>query len=333
MKNRYIVITSINDLTAGIRKFADLGNWKVVIVGDRKSPTLDLNPYPNVTFLSVERQAKLGFKIHDVLPYNHYCRKNLGYLFALREGADLIGDTDDDNIPYDEWGDFLDKEQLSPKLVREPQIPNIYNLYTDQFVWPRGYPLRLVNQSQDWVIDDANEEKDKVAIWQGLADIDPDVDAIYRLVLNNEVTFEKNGVYILDRGVYSPFNSQNTIWHSSAYPLLYLPLHVSFRFTDILRSYIAQRGLWETGHKVAFTEATVFQDRNQHNLMVDFVDEVPVYTQIDTLIESLDQLQLSGDLAADLFKMYELLLNLKIVQPEEMRGVETWLEDIQSISN
>lgn len=330
MQNRYIVITSINNLTVGIRKFADLGTWKVIIVGDRKSPTLELNPYPNVTFLSVNHQAKLGFKLHNVLPYNHYCRKNLGYLFALREGAELIGDTDDDNIPYDNWGDFLDNKKLMPKLIQKPKIPNIYSLYTDKFIWPRGYPLRLVNQTQEWLIEEADDTQERVAVWQGLADIDPDVDAIYRLILNNEVTFEKNDLHILDKGVYSPFNSQNTIWHSSAYPLLYLPLHVSFRFTDILRSYVAQRGLWEAGYKVAFTEATVFQDRNQHNLMADFIDEVPVYTQIDTLIESLDQLHLSGDLSANLLKMYEHLLKLRIVQSEEMRGVDAWLEDIQS---
>jgi hypothetical protein len=33
-------------------------------------------------------------------------------------------------------------------------------------------------------------------------------------------------------------------------PLLYLPSHCCFRMTDIWRSFIAQRCLWELGHWV-----------------------------------------------------------------------------------
>ena len=35
------------------------------------------------------------------LPENHYCRKMYGYLHAIHHGAEIIVDTDDDNIPYD----------------------------------------------------------------------------------------------------------------------------------------------------------------------------------------------------------------------------------------
>jgi hypothetical protein len=32
-------------------------------------------------------------------------RRNVGFVFAYNEGADIIATVDDDNIPYDNWGD------------------------------------------------------------------------------------------------------------------------------------------------------------------------------------------------------------------------------------
>ena len=56
----------------------------------------------------------------------------------------------------------------------------------------------------------------------------------------------------LPPGTWCPFNSQTTWWWPEAYPLLYLPSHCSFRMTDIWRSFVAQRCLWELGHGLVF---------------------------------------------------------------------------------
>src|SRR6056297_3221617 len=96
-----IVITTINEKTKAITEFEKFSDWHVVIVGDKKSKPIENNV--NLTYLSVQDQKKLGFSIVDALPFNHYTRKNIGYLYAMREGAEVIYDTDDDNIPYDYW--------------------------------------------------------------------------------------------------------------------------------------------------------------------------------------------------------------------------------------
>ena len=107
------------------------------------------------------------------------------------------------------------------------------------------------------------KEVNKIGIWQGLADLDPDVDAIYRLTSNKEVTFDKGDPIVLGKETWCPFNSQNTLFASPQFfPLLYLPAFVTFRFTDILRGYVAQPILQAAGYRLGFTEATVYQDRN-----------------------------------------------------------------------
>ena len=35
----------------------------------------------------------------QLIPWNHFGRKNVGFLYAIAHGAHVIYDTDDDNIP------------------------------------------------------------------------------------------------------------------------------------------------------------------------------------------------------------------------------------------
>ena len=37
-----------------------------------------------VVFLGIPEQKRLGYRIHDLLPYRSYARKNLGYLYAIQ---------------------------------------------------------------------------------------------------------------------------------------------------------------------------------------------------------------------------------------------------------
>src|ERR1039457_962260 len=64
-------------------------------------------------------------------------------------------------------------------------------------------------------------------IQQGLANEDPDVDAIYRLLLPLPISFRTDRRLALGRGTWCPFNSQNTAWFPAAYPLMYLPSYCS----------------------------------------------------------------------------------------------------------
>jgi hypothetical protein len=330
MSDKFIVITSINGITKSVRKFAELDDWHVVVVGDRKTPSLSRHPHTNITYLSVHDQSKLGFHTYNVLPFNHYARKNLGYLYAIRKGAQCIADTDDDNIPYSHWGKGLTENISSIELVTGPKVVNIYRLFTNQRIWPRGFPLHLISNSSE--IKSLESQNERIAIWQGLADNEPDVDAIYRLVFGKQIQFERRDPVALENGVYCPFNSQNTIWFPDAFVYLYLPIYVTFRFTDILRGYVAQRGIWAINAKLGFTSATVYQNRNIHNLMSDFIDELPCYTQVNRLIELLDKCELTGHPHEDLYTIYEVLYKAGIVKREELDGINAWIKDFEKIT-
>lgn len=330
--NGYLIITTINPVTEAVNDFLNLPNIKMIVVADQKTPDLTTDlPKDYADFYSLEHQLKDGFQLYSQTPWNHYCRKNLGYLSAIKKGASLIAETDDDNQPYSGWGDDVQLGYCRGiQQVEGERAFNVYSLFTDEFVWPRGFPLdALHSQSKAKLVrGDAN-----ILVWQGLADLDPDVDAIYRLIFNTKsLKFNRlQTPVVLDEGVYCPFNSQNTFWSERAFPYLYLPMFVSFRFTDILRGYIAQRGLWALGGRLAFGNASVYQIRNVHNLLTDFTQELEVYTRTNQVIDILDTCQLTGSPQEDLLTMYEALHSHGVVEDRELSAVNAWLADIYAL--
>ncbi len=137
-----IIITSIFDPTEAVEKFAKKTDYKVYVVGDKKTPS-NWN-CSGVNHISVDHQQNSNYYLSKVLPYNHYCRKMLGYLEAIKDKAEVIYDTDDDNIPYENWN-FPDFIGNFDNLNQEGFI-NIYQLFTEHKIWPRGLPLRLINK-------------------------------------------------------------------------------------------------------------------------------------------------------------------------------------------
>jgi hypothetical protein len=326
LKN-FIVITTINEKSKAICEFEKMDGWHLVIVGDKKSKLIESNK--RITFLSVEDQQKLDYGIIGKLPYNHYTRKNIGYLYAISQGAELIYDTDDDNFPYPDWK--FSAFSCQSRIESPSKYSNVYRYFSKENIWPRGFPLDLIAGSGELNVVDT--EIAEIGIWQGLADKDPDVDAIYRLVLGGGIlSFESKPSIYLGKGNYCPFNSQNTLWSKRTFPLLYLPSTVSFRFTDILRGYIVQRLIWEQSLHLGFCSATVLQERNQHDLMKDFRDEVECYLSVRSIVDELDAMSFNGDFNENLLMLYRKLAKEDYVKEQEIGILEEWLADYAKAS-
>ncbi|MGA1374869.1 MAG: STELLO glycosyltransferase family protein, partial [Flavobacteriales bacterium] len=277
--------------------------------------------------LSVQEQAQLTYELQQVLPYNHYCRKMLGYVWAMHAGATCIIDTDDDNIPYDDW-DFPVLSGPFDCIPEESGFVNMYEYFSDMKIWPRGLPLRLINTATTDSIQ-LDTSDCQIGVWQGLADEDPDVDAIYRLVSDEPCYFEKRKPIVLKPGSLCPFNSQNTLVRRELFPLLYLPSFVTFRFTDILRGLVAQPIMWSSGYQLGFTQATVVQKRNPHDYMRDFVSEIPMFEHTERVVELVSAVVSQGrGIDSNLHAAYDALRAHGIVQPEEMIPLEAWLRDL-----
>jgi hypothetical protein len=328
-----VVVTSIASPNQALRDLArgcKEREHQFIVIGDEASPAdFDID---GCDFYSLKRQAETGFKFAQLCPTRHYARKNIGYLVAIANGATIIIETDDDNIPYESFWQQRQRRQ-SVRTVEKTGWVNVYRYFTDTDIWPRGMALEHINDSVS-PFESLNTRDIDCPIQQGLADENPDVDAIYRLILPIPQTFRKDRRIALRQGTWCPFNSQNTTWWQDAFSLLYLPSYNSFRMTDTWRSFIAQRIAWANTWGILFHEPTMRQHRNEHDLMCDFKDEIPGYLHNSKLCEELGALAISAGadkINANLRLCYEKLVDISLVESGELDLVDAWLEDLSQI--
>ena len=322
---KVVAITSIAETTEAVRAIAAMSDRRLVVAGDNVTPKSW--HCEGVDYLSLQAQRERWPLLAKRVPENCYPRKMFAYLHAMESGAEVIIDTDDDNIPLGDWH-FPDFEGEYPSLNGEAGFINIYQLFTSQNIWPRGLPPSMIRQDfqlADRLIDEPL--RTDVGIWQALADEDPDVDAIYRLSNGEFCYFEDRPPVVLAPGVLSPFNSQNTATIKSLFALLYLPVTVSFRFTDILRGLVAQPIMWLYGKRLGFLKATMIQKRNAHDHLKDLTEEIHMYHHAEHIVEWISPvLRADKDIAFNMQCAYEELARRKVVAAEEPAALSAWLE-------
>jgi hypothetical protein len=342
----YSVITTIQRPTKCVRilaTFLGATDGRMVVAGDSKGP--DEFPLSGIEgfkddhliFMSLEDQIKSEFELARLLPTKHYARKNIGYLKAIQQGASCIYETDDDNGPLESWTPrsehIVSASKLSASSDHAPAWVNVYKHFSEDNIWPRGLPLDQIHTPVVLAPQSAGSDLVWAPIQQGLADGAPDVDAIWRLVLDREFRFDMRESVVLPPGQWCPFNTQSTWWWPAVHPLLYVPSYCSFRMCDIWKSFVAQRCLWELGAGVVFHAAEVWQERNVHSLIRDFQDEIPGYLQNNRLVQILESVRLKSGkdyVSQNLRQCYQALIAEQIFPEKELALVDAWLEGIAS---
>jgi STELLO glycosyltransferases len=331
--NFAVVVTSIsapNDALKSLASGALAHRGRFIVIGDAKSPVefqLD-----GCEYYSVSRQRETGLKFAAACPLAKYSRKNIGYLLAIRSGVDCLVETDDDNIPRPSFWNARHRHVIGRVAVAEGWV-NAYRYFTDAHIYPRGFPLELIAGAGEKAAS-LVEGNSFCAIQQGLADENPDVDAVYRMLLPLPISFDANTPVILPPRAWCPFNSQNTTFFREAFPLLYLPTYCSFRMTDIWRSFVAQRILWECDGSISFHAPTVFQVRNEHDLLRDFEEEIPGYLNNARMAQALMELNLrpgAENIRDNMISCYEMLVSIGLVKVEELPLLQMWFQDLHDI--
>ena len=338
------VVTTIFGPTPAILQFAqDLPGTCLAVVGDRKTElslwTSQELP-ANIIFLTTEVQEGLGYALVKMLPWNHFGRKNIGFLYAIQQGAKWIYDFDDDNKLKPSTIPFFTSlmSQTTPMLSSARHF--LFNPYPsfrpgeDRVVWPRGFPLNYIKDTSTTHLLSEQTAHSSVAVFQSVADHDPDVDAIYRMTCELPLTFSRqNTVVAVSAGTYSPWNAQAVLVHRSAFFGLVLPVTVTGRVSDIWRSYITSRLLWEAGHTVAFCSPFVDQYRNPHDYQRDFEEEGDLYLKALALIRAIDAFDTSRhtELSTVYLDLVDSLVQQGFLGHNDYNLARAWVADLSSV--
>ena len=329
-----LIITTINKANTNLKnldKLSHANKWNFIVIGDAKTPSNFKLKHGDYYELSM--QKKLNFKFSKICPISNYARKNIGYLILAKNNNQIIVETDDDNYPKKNF--FKQRSLIHKALeIKNKSWVNIYKIFLKKninFIWPRGLPLDEILKSEI-KISEMNKYK-KYLLQQGVCDLNPDVDAIYRM-------YHKNlNIKFLDKKInlgnsLSTFNSQNTTWHISLLPLMYLPITCSMRCTDIWRSLVALRIMRENNFKILFHGPNVYQKRNKHNLCNDFFEEIPMYLNNKNIFKILENVRVKkgiSNLSKNLNNCYKALIRAGFLQKKELTYIHAWNQDCKAL--
>ena len=333
---RWAVVTTIYKASEAVRKVARDPTWCLVIVGDKKTPSkaeyiADIGPPAGKTvlYLSPDDQDRIFPLLSRVIPWNDMSRKNIGYMYAVKHGAELIWDFDDDNInllPED----ILDKmsHYRTPCVEFSFHVFNPYPYFSvnETYTWPRGQPLEHIRNPATVPKLCLSTDRRNIGVIQSLANIEPDVDAIYRFTRNTPFNFGATPLsqapVVVPHNAFSPFNAQAALWTKEAFLFLALPMSVTYRVSDIWRSYIAQYFFHKQPLHLVFVPPYIDQYRNVHDNLKDFNDELDLYQKSDKLLTWLSKKVHTNNLLALYKEMYER----GYLEEKDLHFIAAWIK-------
>jgi hypothetical protein len=173
-------------------------------------------------------------------------------------------------------------------------------------------------------------------IQQGVVDLDPDVDALFRMLHPTSVGQVRFRTDLppasIHRGSFVPFNSQNTLWTSKAFWGLLLPVTTTMRVTDIWRSYWVQRVLWDMGEELLFVPPTADQVRNPHDFYKDFLEEQDLYLQVDRFMGVLQTWSSTHpELSERIHNLTGTLTQARFWGERDGQLAQAWIEDLHRV--
>lgn len=269
-----IVVTTINPPSKAIELFCTLEDWTVYVVGDIKTPHESYLKL-NCVYIHPSEQESRYPVLSALIGWNTIQRRNLGFIQAYKDGAEIVATVDDDNIPLSNWGSLIGQNVnvtfCEHSVLFDPFVKTSISNY-----WHRGYPLDLVKERfQITEFNSFLNVKVQAGLWNGK----PDADAISQMlygIKNYEV--EGDFPFCSSKTIFS---SQNAFIHRSILPN-YSVLPFCGRMDDIWGCIVMQQ---RTKEVVLFSEPSTFHDRNYHEVISDLKQEWIGFEQTMKLLE------------------------------------------------
>lgn len=327
-----IVTTTINPPTESTLAWVNRPKYTLIIVGDKKTPHKEYEDlvkkqkhrFNNFVYISPEEQESLSKDLSDAIGWGCIQRRNMGFVYALKAGFEVIGTFDDDNIIYDSWdgSNAVERSILCARrgdAVEASLYENNRKKAFDPFsvfsasYHHRGYPLEYVKDKNDIFL-----VKKSIPI-KALVDApiphgDPDIDAITRITQSPWLDRYQGGNFTSTQIV--PFNSQCTFLHRKLIPYYFMLTGVG-RHDDILGAYLLQKR-WKENDLggivdpeipfIVFSNTIARQDRNPHDLTKDLQNEIFGYCNSGKYIEASSWKHVLPEKTLETYNMYTKLM-------------------------
>jgi hypothetical protein len=277
------------------------------------------------------------WKCSEAIGWNTIARRNIAFLEALKWGADVIYSWDDDNLPINYPDHFwLIQNAFASALGKSGIKVTGADGWFDPgmlLVPPtrhRGFPHYKRPSLRASPVIDA-----KVGVAAGLVIGDPDVDATTRMEHRPDIgsvhILGSAGV-VVDPDTWTIWNSQNSAVVRELIPAWFMAPGCQ-RHDDIFASLVVQRVMRYRGYHVHFGPPFTFQQRNEHDLLIDLRAEIDGMSNVSRMAGVLDELVLNPawTVAQNTRTIYEALAMEDWYPKRAVAAALAWLEDCEGL--
>ena len=343
--DRWIVMNAFNPPSESIINLEkNINNWKIVVIGNSKTEDSYWNIFirsRKLIYLSIEEQNKLGYKILKFLKNDSYCRKNIGYLYAIQHGAKEIYEIEE-NLNFGNLN-FLSVNINNTYVcygqnLNEQKMINPYTHFCESNIWPRGFLIKDIQNDYNKSIyyTNINQIKLKPLVYQGLINKIPDLDSLFLLTSgktkeNLNILFSQNVPLLYLPGNYVPINSKNTKYLYEIFPFLMLLETVDESISDIIRGYILERFVFGYGGMIIFHNSDIYNE----NFISDnskLSKEKYLFFNLNKILEIIKSNNYSFENPKELiFQILSELIKNNFIRNEDKTIYKAFLHDLSKI--
>jgi len=248
--------------------------------------------------------SKLG--MFNLVLKNSDHRRNVGYLMALKGGAEVIISIDDDNFLVEGQNFFREHSAVGQFnwLCEYETTSGWYNVCAHlglPGLYARGFPYSHRNPfgtgTQEWTQEWTHEmTKRYTTVNQGLWQGEPDFDAVTWMVNKGlKVSLPTPTPFFLGENSWAPINSQNTSVSRDAMMAYYfIPMNECGmdRMGDIFQGYFLEACVKAVDQGIRIGTPLVEHRRNSHNHMADAYKEIPGIRILEEMLPWLQEVKL-----------------------------------------
>ena len=293
---RFVLVTTTINVPTVLALYRQCDqNTEIVVVGDRRTPPETADFCRDIGAHYIDQHSQHAWNCSEPIGWGKIQRRNIGFLVALRDGADVVVTIDDDNAPLtpDYFQQFYEaffsrRSRLSASGVNGWIDPGQYLVPP---IPQRGFPREKVHALKYTPVTDV-----KVGAAGGLILGDSDMDAVTRMA-NRPIAFDvamlgRTGV-VVDPKSWTILNSQNTAILREFVPAFFLFPFVG-RYDDLYASLVLQRVMRDRDYHVHLGPPFVYQERNEHSLTRDLRGEIDGMERIVEFADVLEHTILPG---------------------------------------
>ncbi|XP_071109141.1 uncharacterized protein [Haliotis cracherodii] len=332
--NRWMVLSLDSVYHTDVTYLDDVTDWNIVVSGAQ--PYLDGCRKPRCTYLHPKNIKDLPFYSIRHAGEKGYPLKNIAYLYAMSQSAEVIYDLEYGVKPILPMNNFIYSDHTHGLIYIGNTTFNHYKHFGQPCLHPMGFPTS-VNATQSKMFDLCYVPTPPIqhGIVSGETPLDHDQ---RRKVLQISKETSLNLQFdtmappaFVPPGRFSAVTAGNTLFTRKAFWIMLLPTSGNSKLNGVIRGYISQRLLWETNDAVGHMGVTA---KKNYDKYINFKDAVMESNIANVLVKELEKWTCdpSNSLQECLGILVKHIVSEGVLDEGNIESMKSWMRDLENIN-